>query len=66
MSTITKVTLAMCVAGFLGACAQQEEPAPVMEVMPTVDKMGNSTCPAGYKLGVKEESGMQVCVEDAM
>ena len=59
MSTITKVTLAMCVAGFLGACAQQEEPAPVY-VQPTFDKVGNASCPAGYSLATTE-SGSTVC-----
>lgn len=42
--TTFKVCLFVCAAAVLGACAQQEEPAPmepmVVQPEPTMDKMG--------------------------
>jgi hypothetical protein len=42
--TTFKICLFVCTAAFLGACAQQEEPAPMMEPMevqpePSMSKM---------------------------
>lgn len=56
---------AVCAVGFvlaLGACAQQEEPAPIA-ITPTVDKLGNATCPVGTTLATDAETGVQVCTD---
>jgi hypothetical protein len=46
----------------LSACAREPEPVPML-VTPTIDKMGNATCPAGYTLAIDGASGAQVCAE---
>lgn len=62
MSARFKLAIAVAFVGVLGACAQQEEPAPIT-FPPTVDKMGNATCPAGTVLAIDEATGAEVCAE---
>jgi len=47
-----------------GACAREPEPEPVA-VAPTVDKLGNATCPSGLVLATQAGTGSQVCVDPA-
>lgn len=64
MSTTTKILAGLCLVGFVAACS---EPEPEMvTVAPTIDKMGNATCPAGFTLGIMSESGTQACVQKSM
>lgn len=54
--------------GLVAALAACSEPEPeVVTMAPTIDKMGNATCPAGTVLAIDGGTGAQVCaVTDTM
>lgn len=55
-------TLLAGIVGLTAACSREPEPVPML-VTPSIDKMGNATCPAGYTLAIDGATGAQVCAE---
>lgn len=61
MARIATISLALCAVAFFSACSKPK-PEPVT-IEPSIDKMGNATCPAGTTLAIMGSTGRQVCVD---
>lgn len=64
MPVLKKLPIALGLVFIVGACAQEEPPQPIT-ISPTIDKLGNATCPAGTTLAIDGATGAEICVDPA-